>query len=49
MTTYGIVNEGIACFDQCNNNFGFCAFCGSGKCCRDGYQGNGCLSDDGPS
>ena len=39
---FGLENGGQACWDHCQSTTGFCAWCGTGMCCRQGYEGDGC-------
>jgi hypothetical protein len=38
------------CGNQCGSSYGFCDYCGDGgKCCLQGWAGNGCSGDEGSS
>eukprot|EP00397_Hematodinium_sp_SG-2012_P030216 GEMP01031984.1.p1 GENE.GEMP01031984.1~~GEMP01031984.1.p1 ORF type:complete len:347 (+),score=68.14 GEMP01031984.1:411-1451(+) len=43
----GLVHQGEDCWHHCENQSGICSWCGSGKCCRQGFQGdNGCCAKE---
>ena len=43
-TKVGLLNDGKACWHECNKQQGPCSFCGTGLCCRKDYHdtSNGC-------
>jgi len=48
--TSGLKNYKEECFPSCGSKSGSCAFCGTGKCCRNGYTPAGdCAATDGIS
>ena len=34
--SFGLKHNGDLCWDECNNQDGLCAFCGTGRCCQEG-------------
>ena len=45
----GVINRNQACLADCNGRHGYCPWCGSGACCRQGFVANGCGGTNGGS
>jgi len=43
----GLENPGQPCAIACNGVDGYCSYCGTGKCCKDGVQSGSCSGAEG--